>query len=312
MALVPISGTTEVLVDSSALLTELPPTITVAPTSSITMRVTFSKPMFNDANLADPSSYTVIGISPGAAAVLVNSVTPEGVGEPTFVDLDITEMTDAATYEMAVAAGVKDPAGLSVDAPAQFTGQGLRPSVVSAVALSSRKVRVTFDEIMDTTGSGLSDPANYTVTPTTPGAGPVFVSTAVPVGADPVAVDLATSEQKEGASYDAQVDSSGPVRDSAFNPVDPASDTAVLTGVGVKPTLLQVAAVGKTRVDLKFSEPMRDNPDIRVPGSYVWATVPPEPEDDITTLAVLSVEEDTVKLVTNEQTPGVQYDLTIG
>lgn len=265
--------------------------------------------MKNDAELVFPNNYAITVITAGAAAVLVNSVTPEGVGDPTFVDLGTTEMTDGKTYEMTVAPGVQDTDDLSVSAPDQFTGQGVKPSVVSAMALSSQKVRVTFDEIMDALSGGLTDTANYTITPTTPGAGPVFVNAVVAVGANPVAVDLTTSEQKEGASYDVQVDSTGPVRDAANNPVDSASDTAVLTGVGVKPTLLKVEAVGRTRVDLQFSEPMRDNPDIRTPGNYVWTPVPPAV--GITTIAVLAIEEDIVKLVTDEQTPGEQYDLEI-
>ncbi|KKM82808.1 hypothetical protein LCGC14_1315830 [marine sediment metagenome] len=308
MAVVNISGTIEVLVASTAALTEIPPTITVAATGPTSVRVTFSKIMQDDMELDTPSNYTLTPITPNTAPVAVNAATPEGGGSPTFVDLTVTEMTDGATYELAVDPNVVDLTGQPVEVPAQFTGQGQKPSVVSATALTTNKIRVVFDELMSL--DGLNDRNNYTVTPQAAGVGAVFVNSVDLIGVNPSLVDLNVTEMKDGGSYLLEVDSSGPVRDVALNPVDPANDSTALVGVGEKPTLLRAEAISKTRVDLIFSETMRDNSDIRTAENYLWDTA--EAEDDITTIAVLAVAENTVKLVTDEQTPSVQYNLTIG
>ncbi len=313
MAVVNILGIIDVLVDSTAALTEIPPTITAAATSPTSVRVTFSKIMDDDADLSDPSSYTLAPITEGAAPVLVNVAVPEGGGSPTFVDLTVTEMTDGATYEVTVAPGVTDttgPPGLPVEFPTQFTGQGLMPSLVSATATTSKRIRVVFDEPMNP-NAALSSPASYTVTPQAAGVGAVVVNSVDLTGPAPLFVDLNVSEMKDGGSYELAVDSSGPVQDTAFNSLDPAVNTDLFTGIGVKPTLLRVEAAGKTRVDVVFSESMRDNADIRDVNKFEWETVPDSPLDDITTLAILAVEEDVVKLVTSEQTPGILYELTV-
>ncbi|KKN12118.1 hypothetical protein LCGC14_1019620 [marine sediment metagenome] len=310
MAVVNISGTIEVLVASTAALTEIPPTITAAATASTTLRVTFSKIMQDDTDLSFPSNYVLVPITPGAAELLVNSVVPEGGGSPTFVDLTLTEMTDGATYELTVQPAVVDLVGLPVEFPTQFTGQGQKPSLVSATATTSTRIRVVFDEPM-TVNAALTNPASYTVTPQAAGVGAVVVISAVVVTPGSTTVDLVVSEMNDGGSYELAVDSAGPVQDVAFNPLDPGADTDLFTGIGVKPTLLRIEAAGKTRVDVVFSESMRDNADIRDVNKFEWETVPDSPLDDITTLSILAVEEDVVKLVTSEQTPGILYELTV-
>ncbi len=305
MAIINISGTIDVLIASSAALTEIPPTITAAATSPTAIRVTFSKIMqvVPPDNLTDPSNYVLTPITPGAAELLVNSVVPEGGGSPTFVDLTTTEMTDGATYEITVQPAVVDLVGLSVEFPTQFAGQGQKPSLVSAIATTSKRIRVVFDEPMNP-NAALSNSASYTVTPQAAGVGAVVVNSVEVIGPSPVSVDLNVSEMKDGGSYELAVDSSGPVQDAAFNLLDPAADTDLFTGVGVKPTLLRVEAVSKTRADVVFSELMRDNADIRNVASYVWNL-------GLATIAVLAVNGDTVKLVTSEQDPDVLYQLTV-
>ena len=311
MAIVDITGTIEGLADLSASLTEIPPTITAAATGPTTVRVTFDKVMEDDANLSDPDSYTFAPLDESAVPVLANAVVPEGGGSPTFVDVTVTEMTDGADYDVITKPNIVDEGGIPVEESTQFVGQGQKPGLVSATAITRNKIRLVFDEPMDP-NEGLLDPNSYTVTPQAPGVGQVFVNSVVvsPLGAE--TIDLTTSEMTDGGDYELAVDSSGPVRDAAFNPVDPAADTDLFVGIGEKPTLVRVEAIGENRVDLIFSEPMRDNADIRNVANYQWETIPDSPPDDISTVAVLAIEESTVKLVTTKQMPDVQYRVTVG
>jgi hypothetical protein len=274
-------------------------------TGATTLRVNFSEAMGDTTEIDDPASYGVSVETEGAVGVAVISVTREAVTNPTYVDLTTTEHTDGADYTLTVDAAVVDQQGDPVEDPEPYVGQGVQPQISAIVAVNANKIRVTFDEPMDLNGGELATVGNYSITPQTAGAAAVnILSVAAGVGATPSYVEIETTEHTEGATYQLAVVTSGEIRDAAYNPIDPAGASDTYAGEGDAPTLLRVEPVSSTRVDLVFSEAMRDNATIRDPAQYVW-------DNGLTTLAVLEIESDTVKLVTTEQTEGLLYSLTI-
>jgi hypothetical protein len=175
--------------------------------------------------------------------------------------------------------------------------------VVSAVPITANKIRVTFDNRMKKDAALLAT-YNYSVVPTTPGAAQVTVNEIQPENAtNPLWVDLLTSEMTDGASYEASVSATGPT-DKDGTPIDPNNNTVAFTGVGDAPEVYRVVPQSENRVDVIFNEAMKDNADILDHTRYVW-------DNGLTTLSVLEVEGDTVKLVTSNQTENVLYTLTI-
>jgi len=281
------------------------PTISVSVTGATTLRVNFSEAMADTTEIDDPTSYGVSVETDGAVGVAVSSVTREAVTNPTYVDLVTTEHTDGADYTLTVDPAVVDQQGDSVEDPDPYVGQGVQPQISSVAALNATSVRLTFDEPMDLNSGELTEAANYTITPQTAGAAAAVInSVTAGLGSTPTYVDLDTSEHTEGATYEVAVVTSGEIRDAAYNPIDPAGAADTYTGEGDAPTLLRVEPVSSTRVDLVFSESMRDNTTVRDPAQYIW-------DNGLTTLAVLELDGDTVKLVTTEQTEGLLYNLTI-
>ena len=295
-------GSALVLVDNTANFRDIPPVATVTPLTSTTMRVNFSEPMTQDAELADPLNYDFTVVD--GAIIACNSATPEAGADPTYVDLVVTEMTDGAAYELTVDPSITDQDGSSVEEVAGFTGIGLKPQIASVVAQNSTTIRVTFNEPMDPNAGALINPGNYTITPSG-GAAPVNVNDVSAFGVAPEWVDLLTSEMTDGGSYTCDVNSSGPIRDAARNPLDPGFASAGFTGQGQAPTVLRLVAQSANRIDVVFSEPMTDNADIRDPGNYVF-------DGGLSVLDVLEVDGDTVKLVTSDQNPDQLYTVTIG
>ncbi len=303
-----LTGAGEIQVEGEADLVPILPTVlSVVPSSPILLRMTFDESMLNNAQLVDPVNYSVNSLGSGVSVAAL-SVVAEAVTFPTFVDITTTEHTQSESYEASVT-GITSEGSEPIDPIlniGSYTGLGIEPRVSSAVATNNIKIRVTFDEAMDRNGTELENPLNYTVTPTGGGAS-IFVSSVVlPVDdVNPAFVDLVTTEMTDGAGYSLAVNSSGPIRDAAFNPLDSGFDTAAFTGIGDAPELKSVVAVSSTRVDVIYNEIMKDNADIRDPSKYVW-------NNGLTTLSVLDFDVDTVKLVTSEQVEGLLYQLTIG
>lgn len=302
-----LTGAGEILIEGQADLVPILPTVlSVVPSSPTVLRMTFDEPMLNNAALVDPANYAVASLGAGVP-IAMQSVVAEAVTFPTYVDLTTTEHTDAESYEASVS-GITSQLGESIDPlfdTGAYTGIGLEPRVSSAIAINATKVRVTFDEPMDKNGTELGNPLNYTVVPTAGGAS-VFVSlVTLPVGVNPSFVELVITEMTDGEAYEVAVNSTGPIRDAAFNPLDNAFDTAAFTGAGDAPVLLRVVPISNTRVDVIFSETMKDNADIRDQSNYVW-------DNGLVTLSVLDFDGDTVKLATSEQVEGLLYQLTIG
>lgn len=301
-----LAGVGDLLIEGTATLVPVLPTVlSVVPTSPTILRMTFDEPMQNNAALVDPGSYTVTSLAAGAPVAAL-SVVAEAVAFPTYVDISTTEHTQGESYEASVT-GITSQGSEPIDPGfnvGAYAGLGTKPQVAAGVAVNATKVRVTFNEPMDLNGAELENPLNYTVTPTAGGASVFVASVEVPAGANPSFVELLTSEMTDGAAYEVAVNNTGPIRDAAYNPLDIGFDTAAFTGVGDAPELVRVEPLSSTRVDVVFSETMKDNPDIRDPSKYVW-------DNGLLTLGVLEFADDTAKLVTSEQVEGLLYQLTI-
>lgn len=281
------------------------PFVTAAALNDTTVRVTFSQPMANNAALSLLSNY-VFTAPLGAPALTPFNVVPQGIAEPTYVDITVDEMLDDGVYTITTTnlQDTYDNAVTGVNAATTFAGSGTRPTVTVAVASDAHTLRVTFDGAMDpaTLGSILA----YSVEPVTSGAALVYVEgVLVPDTPTVMFVDLLLSEMTNGATYNVRVSPDIGPTDAAGNHVEDGSNEYNFTGVGGAPAVQQVIAIGANRVDVIFSEPMRDNADIRDKTKYAF-------DNGLLVLAVLGFDNDTVKLSTTDQTPGVLYTLTVG
>lgn len=280
------------------------PTITVTATALDTIRVSFSEPVVDNAELVDPANYV---ITPGAGAwpITFDTITPEAVLNPTYVDLHVlSEMTTGVdNYEMAVS-DVEDLAGNAMASPTNtdlFGGLGRAPRLSGIDVVSSTKLRFNFDEPMRK-DAALLNPANYAVTVLTPGAANLFFSSVTAQNvATPEWVEVDTSEMTDGASYDGAVSN---VVDIVGNEIDPGFDSDTFTGVGEAPFVDRLEAVGENRIDVYFNEQMTDNADIRNPAKYSF-------DNGLATVSVLNVVGEKVELVTGDQIPGTLYTLTV-
>jgi hypothetical protein len=280
------------------------PTITALATALDTIRVTFSEPVQDDAALVNLANY-VFSEPGGGNPIAFDLITPEAVAFPTYVDVNVTsEMTEGiGNYELAVS-NVLDQANNAMGAPtntALFNGFGRAPRLSGISVVSSTRLRFNFDEPM-LGNAELENPANYVVTPITPGAASLFFSAVdVPNAAFPEWVDIDTSEMTDGASYSGQVSN---VQDIVGNVIDPGFDSDTFVGVGEAPEVERVEAISENRVDVYFNEHMTDNADIRDPAKYSF-------DNGLAVLSILSVSGSKVELVTGDQVEGTLYTLTV-
>lgn len=290
---------------SGNLLKNSNPAVSAAPQSQTVLRVSFTEPMPNDAALVLATNYVIT--EPLAAIPLhISGITPEAVAEPTYVDLAVNEMTDGALYTLVVSnlADIYANAIDGADASATFTGDGTKPSLLSAVATTANRIRLTFDEALKE-DSALTSIIGYAITPVTAGASPVYVEDVIVPDIPAVTyVDLVVSEMTNGATYQARVSTTIGPTDAALNHVDGTAYTYNFTGTGSIPIVKQLIAQGANRIDVVFSEDMEDNADIRNTAKYSF-------DNGLSVLAVLEFTKDTVKLSTTDQTPGTLYTLTI-
>lgn len=291
-----------------AAIGDMPQVASALATSSNVVRLTFNEAMNPNAALSEPNNYT---IEPdlGGVSVEVQAVTPEAVAFPTYVDLTLSvEMTDGVDYEITVDTSLTDRVGNTMDPTASvatFAGQGTLPTVTAAEMFDGgRRWRVHFSEPM-LRGGALTSDLYYSFTVLTAGAAPVFVERVVAPSTPtyPEYVDVYCSEMTDGANYELVVSTLGPT-DRAHNHIDPTGDTVAIVGVGEVPTLSRVEAISANRVNVIFSESMRDNVAIREASRYTW-------DNGLETVEVIGVEGNIVQLVTTDQTPGTLYNLTI-
>lgn len=189
----------------------------------------------------------------------------------------------------------------------QSTGLG-QPSigvgVASAVALSSTKIRVTFDtQMLD--DSALVDLDNYTITPTGLGVSIYKISMEAETVTYPYYVDITVSEMTNGQNYEVEVETgiTGPT-DRYGGHVDALKYSETFSGVGIDPEIKYIEALSSTSVKVVFTEAMEDNTQIRDVTNYSF-------DNGLSVLEVTSVLTDSVFLKTSEQTSGLLYTLTI-
>jgi len=138
----------------------------VVALSGYKVRFTFDQAMKNDSRLIDPTNYFVTPSSSSGVAVYVSSVEPEGVLNPTYVDLTVNEMTGGVGYQGRVNAGLNAPVSrldIAINFSgntASFFGEGENPTIVSVEAIGSNRVDITFSEPMLDNDS-IRDPTNY-------------------------------------------------------------------------------------------------------------------------------------------------------
>lgn len=175
--------------------------------------------------------------------------------------------------------------------------------VVSAQSVTSALIRIQFDKPM-TNNPTLVLPSNYMVTTTEDDAATPLVLDVQPENVEhPTFIDLTITETTNTAEYLAEVNPLGPIDWNGAH-VDPGANTSSFIGLGTKPSVESVVAVGENRIDVVFSEPMKNNPAIWDASKYTF-------DNGLQVISVLNVDSDTVQLVTSDQTPGTLYQLTV-
>jgi hypothetical protein len=132
--------------------------------SYLGLRVYFSEPVYNDAQLRDPDNYSIFPYEALAVTNEVVSVTPEKEVAPSYVDLDCTDLTHNKEYRLHITEGVIQDAaqtkyfeGGMID---NFIGVSVFPTVQSIRATSQYEMQVIFSKPMAIT-SDLLDPSRY-------------------------------------------------------------------------------------------------------------------------------------------------------
>lgn len=172
-------------------------------------------------------------------------------------------------------------------------------ALASVTRTSTSRLRVSFSAPMRKDGA-LRSPQSYAVRATDGGA-PVFVGAVTPSTSEdaPTYVDVDITDQTNGKAY--EISASG-IHSAAGVLISGAAVS--FTGEGFAPKVVRIEAVSTNRVDIVFDKPVRANAYALDPASYTWS-------NGLTTISVLGVAKDRVKLVTSEQLPGVVYALTL-
>ena len=165
--------------------------------SSVLARITFGRGMLDNGALRSKYSYSLVPKFPTAVALSIVSVTPEAVTNPTYVNIETTEMTDGETYIATVNAisGPTDPIGIGVD-PAnnsvEYFGIGIDPVIESVTSITANLVEVKFSvQMLD--NSAIRDATRYSFN------NGLNVLSVVSVVGD--TVTLATDDQIPGLLY---------------------------------------------------------------------------------------------------------------
>ena len=175
--------------------------------------------------------------------------------------------------------------------------------VLSAAMSRVGEVKIEFNRKMRK-NTLLVDPYYYALTPITPGAvTPYINSISTPDVINPSYVTLDVSGMTNGATYKATVAKYGPSDIDGLY-IDELFNNQDFSAIGEIPTIKQITAISETIIDVKFTKNMKYNPAIRDVSKYTA-------NGGLSIISILEVSEDTVKLVTSEQSPGVLYTLSI-
>jgi hypothetical protein len=127
------------------------------------IRLHFSKPMLKDNDLLDVNNYILIPITPGAAPLYFSQILTPTATYPEYVDIPMSEMTDAKIYNAEVSTSIKDRWSNNINSffkDKDFTGEGTPPIISTVVASSSTRVLVTFNELMKD-NADIRNPSKY-------------------------------------------------------------------------------------------------------------------------------------------------------
>jgi len=194
-----ISDTIEVTDSIQAIIID---TLTIANARALSatkVRIDFSVPAADPTNGGNPAltnvaSYVFTPISPGAVGVVPQSVDlPPGQTEPQYVEINITEHTDGAIYQVSLSSAIQGANSEVGGGPAfSYAGKGASPVVERVFATSATEVIVFFDEqILDNPAA--NDVANY--------VWDHGISTVAVKSVIGNLVTLETTEQTEGELY---------------------------------------------------------------------------------------------------------------
>lgn len=184
-------------ISSAEVTNSLLPTNVRALTST-RIRVDFSNNVIQNEALTDSSSYQISPVSAGASLIFPQEVIlPIGQATPSFVEIEITEMTDSAVYSLSIVGLLEsvdgEPASPSL---AFFAGSGDAPEILLVVATSKNSCEVRFTEPM-LDNSAIRNVNNYSFD------GGLSVTSVVSVQGS--IVTLATTDQTEGFIYNLTV-----------------------------------------------------------------------------------------------------------
>jgi len=198
-------------------------------------------------------------------------------------------------------------AGLGPVAFAGWASSADLPKMTSVDVVSSIRIRLNFSQPMKK-DTKLLNTSNYQVNPDEAGAIGVTIQSVSPEPISlPTYVELNISEMTDGKAYIAAIAPHGvpncPTNAAGLG-IDPGHDEKPFTAVGDAPTILRVEPISANRVNVVFSENMKDNADIRDISKYSF-------DKGLSVLSVLNMEGDTVELVTSDQIPGEVYTLTM-
>lgn len=131
--------------------------------NSTRIRVDFTTNVVPNTALSNPSAYQISVVSAGAVLVVPQQVfLPVGQPNPLFVEIEVTEMTDGAIYQLNLSTGLTsvsgEPSGPVV--PAFFAGIGDAPDLFVVVALDKNTCEVRFTEPM-LDNAAIRDLSNY-------------------------------------------------------------------------------------------------------------------------------------------------------
>jgi len=141
------------------------PTIVELIPGYLSLRVVFDQEMIDDPELVNPDNYTIIANESGAIDVAsVISVTKEpDVDNPTYVDLEVQDLTDGKQYKLTITSGVLSGVGGSLVSPnnvAYYMGDSELPAIQTLRSLSATEVEITFTKLMSP-NSDLIDTSRY-------------------------------------------------------------------------------------------------------------------------------------------------------
>ena len=268
-----------------------------------TVQVNFSNPM-DLAGLSNSRNFR-IGSRTTGNSVAVSASTPDlgvdGFYRSTILTISpLSKMTNGGIHSFE-ARDLDDVSGnRSSVSQQEFVGIGQEPTVLSCeMDELRRRLTVTFDSPMDDVWT--LAPGSFLLSADAAELPDGYYSEAT-LSDDRTSVFLSVSEMRIGAPYTVVA---GPfVRDEFGNTVDSGSNSSTFVGVGSAPTLVRCVATGVNRMDLIFSEPMRDNAELRNPLRY-------SADGGLSVLSVVEVVGDTVKLATSDQISGQNYTITI-